>query len=225
MPKGHAELKGVVNCTVLREGRIVPLARERSHAILVRHIISIIQYMKTARNFGCAMPTVLLVKSGTYTSLLRRLTDKIVTTNKKISATCQQQPQQSQQQQPHQQQQQRSHLLTRLCYVDKTKHSCIIFVGRNDIVAASTPYNTTARSHTHHTSSSQHPQRTPGYIINRRGVCSQTVPHMIKRHDRPLPPQCHDTTFHAHRQYTHKAGVGSQTTPDIIQQRDRPPPR
>ena len=37
MSKGHAELTGVVKCTVLRVGRIVPLAWERSHAILVRH--------------------------------------------------------------------------------------------------------------------------------------------------------------------------------------------
>ena len=39
MSKGRAQLKGVVKCTVLRVGRIVPLARERSHVILVRHIV------------------------------------------------------------------------------------------------------------------------------------------------------------------------------------------
>ena len=39
MSKGHAQLKGVVKCTVLRVGRSVPLARERSHVILVRQIV------------------------------------------------------------------------------------------------------------------------------------------------------------------------------------------
>ena len=34
MSKDHAELKGVVKCTVLRVGRIVPLAQERSHVII-----------------------------------------------------------------------------------------------------------------------------------------------------------------------------------------------
>ena len=38
MSKGHAELKGVLKCTVLRVGRIVPIARECSHVIIVRHI-------------------------------------------------------------------------------------------------------------------------------------------------------------------------------------------
>ena len=39
MSKDHAELKGVVQCTVLRVGQIVPLAWERSHVVLVRHIL------------------------------------------------------------------------------------------------------------------------------------------------------------------------------------------
>ena len=43
--KGHVELKGVVKYTVLRAGRIVPLARERSHVILVRHTYTIYMYV------------------------------------------------------------------------------------------------------------------------------------------------------------------------------------
>ena len=37
MASGRAES---CKCTVLRVGRIAPLARERSHVILVRHIIA-----------------------------------------------------------------------------------------------------------------------------------------------------------------------------------------